>query len=141
MRKVNNSQLKNIFLLVTLTCLVSTTNIAFAERETNAHAKINWSFVVIQALIGATFTGLIGIATNPEILRIIIKYFNKKYAQEIQLEQFRIINESLKTQLDYLRVNCKDKNIIKAVEDQYLKSCIQIMELQKKYLEIYANPA
>lgn len=99
----------------------------------------NWPAIVLKAVVVATLAGIIQIIINPDIIKIIIQFFSKKYAEEMKLEQLRIINESLRTQLEQLRIYCNDKKIVKAMEETYLKSCIQIMELQKNYLEKYAN--
>jgi hypothetical protein len=99
----------------------------------------NWSDTIIKLLIKTTIAAFVTVVINPDIIKYLFSKINNKYAYEIKIQQLKIVNESLKIQLEQLRLHCRDKKIIKAMEETYLKSCIQIIELQKKYLERYAN--
>lgn len=99
----------------------------------------SWKSFIGRLFLKATIVGLVSIIINPEILKAIASAVNRKYAQELQLKKLMLINESLKTQLEHLKTNCRDRKIIRAMEETYLKSCLQVMELQKKYLGRYAN--
>lgn len=117
-------------------------NIGAAPTAGNAGinpAGTNWSDTIIKLLIKTTIAAFVTVVINPDIIKFLFSKINNKYAYEIKIQQLKIVNESLKIQLEQLKLHCRDKKIIKAMEETYLKSCIQIIELQKKYLERYAN--
>ncbi|EKD23461.1 MAG: hypothetical protein ACD_82C00024G0001 [uncultured bacterium] len=153
------NKIKNIILFTVLGVFIIHNNIIICmnlEKEApmnNRHAEINlasnnnpaspagtnWSDTIIKLLIKTTIAALVTVVINPDIIKYLFSKINNKYAYEIKIQQLKIVNESLKIQLEQLRLHCRDKKIIKAMEETYLKSCIQIIELQKKYLERYAN--
>ena len=69
------------------------------------------------------------------------KYYGNEFYDRARIRSLIKINQSLKQQLDYIKRNCKDKAIIKNMEEKYLHACIKLMELQKQYLDMYQKGA
>lgn len=109
---------------------------SFFAKVFNQDFKLKVVSWTAKALIVAIITVII---QSPDIAKLIMSWFSKKYANQIKLKNLMRINDSLKEQLSQLKLYCRDKKIIKQMEEAYLTSSIQVMELQKKYLEEYAN--
>ena len=83
-------------------------------------------------------TSLIIQLTLKEVLiPLIKKMYGNDFTERAKIRSLIKINQALKQQLDYIKKNCSDKNLIKEMETKYLTSCIRVMELQKQYLEKY----
>lgn len=101
-------------------------------------ADNTWSAFITRLIIQSTIASFIGIVVNPGLINKFAKIFSKKYAAKSELKDFMRINENLKTQIAYLKANCKDKNIIKEVEKAYFESCKKLAYLQKNFIKKYA---
>ncbi|MFC1842408.1 hypothetical protein ACFLYU_02000 [Candidatus Dependentiae bacterium] len=104
------------------------------ESQPEGQTEGGWADAIITIAIAAAIQSCV-----VGLIEIAFKWFNKEYSEREKLRNLIDMNEKLKKQLCYIKSHCHDIRIIKKAEQQYLRSCIEVMELQKKYLQKYAK--
>ena len=73
------------------------------------------------------------------LVSVVKKYYGNEFYDRAKIKSLIKINQSLKQQLEYIKKNCRDKALVKSMEEKYLQSCIKLMQLQKQYLDTYGK--
>ena len=142
-------KVRAILLCCTVICGLSTSHHAFAmnnetESNGNATAEIKEKLESIfkhftqkkdwrKKLLWLLAPVLIQVTLAKIITPIIDKFYNQQDRDLKMLQDLILINKELKLQLDYIKKHCHDSRLIRKIENDYLETCIKVMELQKKY--------
>jgi len=106
---------------------------AAPEPADNAEPETSWLGKALY-FVGPIIAHLI----LKEVLTFVVKkYYGNELYERAKIKSLIKINQVLKKQLDYIKYNCRDKKLIKSMEEKYLHSCIKLLELQKQYLDTY----
>jgi len=127
---------KIFFLFLFIIFSATRTNIALAMNDQNDAPQGtfgNWKKKVTW-IVASLAAQLI---LKEILVPIIKKIYGNDLIERAKIRSLIKINQALKQQLDYIKRNCRNKAVIRQMEEKYLASCIKVMELQKEYLDTY----
>jgi len=93
------------------------------NNQSSWKEKLFW--VLIPVFVQVTLVHL--------ILPLLDKFQSQQQRDLQKLRNLTMINKELKIQLNYVKTHCRNKKLVKELENSYLESCIKLMEFQKKY--------